>query len=209
MDARERERPRTSGRCRSTRCTSARGGAGRAYDRARRRPGPLPRRPRLHPRRVPAGDGAPVRRLVGLPGHVVLRADRALRRPRRAAATSSTGCTRPASASSSTGCPRTSPRTSFALARFDGTPLYEDPNPSRGEHPDWGTYVFNFGRQRGAQLPGRQRALLARGVPHRRAARRRRRLDALPRLLARGRRVDARTCTAAARTSRRSRSCRR
>ena len=55
-------------------------------------------RPRLHPRRVPAGDGAPVRRLVGLPGHVVLRPDRAVRRPRRLPATSSTGCTRPASA---------------------------------------------------------------------------------------------------------------
>jgi len=39
------------------------------------------------------------------------------------------------------------PKDSFALSRFDGTPLYEDPNPSRGEHPDWGTYVFNFGRR--------------------------------------------------------------
>ncbi len=39
------------------------------------------------------------------------------------------------------------PKDEFALARFDGTPLYEDPNPSRGEHPDWGTYVFNFGRR--------------------------------------------------------------
>ena len=38
------------------------------------------------------------------------------------------------------------PKDEFALARFDGTPLYEDPNPSRGEQPDWGTYVFNFGR---------------------------------------------------------------
>ncbi len=39
------------------------------------------------------------------------------------------------------------PKDQFALSRFDGTPLYEDPNPSRGEHPDWGTYVFNFGRR--------------------------------------------------------------
>ena len=39
------------------------------------------------------------------------------------------------------------PKDEFALARFDGTPLYEDPNPSRGEHPDWGTYVFDFGRK--------------------------------------------------------------
>ena len=38
------------------------------------------------------------------------------------------------------------PKDEWALARFDGTPLYEDPNPQRGEHPDWGTYVFNFGR---------------------------------------------------------------
>ena len=39
------------------------------------------------------------------------------------------------------------PKDEFALARFDGTPLYEDPNPSRGEHPEWGTYIFNFGRR--------------------------------------------------------------
>ncbi len=39
------------------------------------------------------------------------------------------------------------PKDQFALARFDGTPLYEDPNPSRGEHPDWGTFIFNFGRR--------------------------------------------------------------
>ncbi|KAB5608336.1 1,4-alpha-glucan branching protein GlgB [Bifidobacterium jacchi] len=38
------------------------------------------------------------------------------------------------------------PKDGFALGRFDGTPLYEDPDPLRGEHPDWGTYVFNFGR---------------------------------------------------------------
>ena len=43
---------------------------------------------------------------------------------------------------------------------------------------------------RGAQLPARQRALLARRVPHRRPARRCRRLDALPRLQPQGRRVD-------------------
>jgi 1,4-alpha-glucan branching enzyme len=38
------------------------------------------------------------------------------------------------------------PKDDFALARFDGSPLYEDPNPTRGEHPDWGTLVFDFGR---------------------------------------------------------------
>lgn len=39
------------------------------------------------------------------------------------------------------------PKDDFALARFDGTPLYENPDPLRGEQPDWGTYIFNFGRR--------------------------------------------------------------
>jgi 1,4-alpha-glucan branching enzyme len=38
------------------------------------------------------------------------------------------------------------PRDEWALARFDGTALYEHADPRRGAHPDWGTLVFNFGR---------------------------------------------------------------
>jgi 1,4-alpha-glucan branching enzyme len=38
------------------------------------------------------------------------------------------------------------PRDDWALARFDGTALYEHEDPRLGEHPDWGTLVFNFGR---------------------------------------------------------------
>ena len=38
------------------------------------------------------------------------------------------------------------PRDAWALARFDGTPLYEHADPQRGEHPDWGTLIFDFGR---------------------------------------------------------------
>jgi 1,4-alpha-glucan branching enzyme len=37
------------------------------------------------------------------------------------------------------------PKDEWALARFDGGPLYEHPDPRRGEQPDWGTYVFDFG----------------------------------------------------------------
>ncbi|MFL5921323.1 MAG: 1,4-alpha-glucan branching protein GlgB [Gaiellaceae bacterium] len=38
------------------------------------------------------------------------------------------------------------PRDEWALAQFDGTPLYEHADPRRGAHPDWGTLVFNLGR---------------------------------------------------------------
>ena len=38
------------------------------------------------------------------------------------------------------------PRDEFALARFDGQALYEHPDPRRGDQPDWGTHVFDFGR---------------------------------------------------------------
>ena len=38
------------------------------------------------------------------------------------------------------------PRDAHGLGRFDGMPLYEHPDPRRGEHPDLGTYIFDFGR---------------------------------------------------------------
>jgi 1,4-alpha-glucan branching enzyme len=38
------------------------------------------------------------------------------------------------------------PRDIWALARFDGTPLYEHADPRRGEQPDWGTLVFDLAR---------------------------------------------------------------
>jgi 1,4-alpha-glucan branching enzyme len=38
------------------------------------------------------------------------------------------------------------PNNEWALARFDGTPLYEDPDPQKGKHPDWHTLVFDYGR---------------------------------------------------------------
>ncbi|HRJ54476.1 MAG TPA: 1,4-alpha-glucan branching protein GlgB [Candidatus Thiothrix moscowensis] len=38
------------------------------------------------------------------------------------------------------------PKDDFALARFTGEPLYEHADPRRGEHQDWGTLIFDFGR---------------------------------------------------------------
>ncbi len=38
------------------------------------------------------------------------------------------------------------PKDAFALGRFDGSALYEHADPRKGAHPDWGTLIFNFGR---------------------------------------------------------------
>jgi 1,4-alpha-glucan branching enzyme len=38
------------------------------------------------------------------------------------------------------------PRDGHGLRRFDGTALYEHEDPRQGEHPDWGTLIFNYGR---------------------------------------------------------------
>ncbi|BDZ63191.1 1,4-alpha-glucan branching protein GlgB [Agromyces mangrovi Wang et al. 2018] len=40
------------------------------------------------------------------------------------------------------------PKDGWALARFDGEPLYEHPDPRRGEHKDWGTLIFDYGNPR-------------------------------------------------------------
>ncbi|MCA9580944.1 MAG: 1,4-alpha-glucan branching protein GlgB [Myxococcales bacterium] len=38
------------------------------------------------------------------------------------------------------------PKDAWALGRYDGSALFEHADPRKGEHPDWGTYIFNFGR---------------------------------------------------------------
>ena len=99
------------------------------------------------------------------------------------------------------------PEGRLGLAPFDGTRALRARRSAPGRAPGLGHADLQLRPHRGAELPDRQRALLAGGVPRRRPAGRRRRLDALPRLLAQGRASGCRTGTAAARTWRRSRSC--
>ena len=98
------------------------------------------------------------------------------------------------------------PKDDHALARFDGTALYEYARHAEGRAPRLGHARLQLHAQRGAELPAVERDLLARRLPLRRAARRRRRVDAVSRLLAQAAPVDAESSTAATRISRRSRS---
>ena len=182
----------------------ARGGSGAQLPRPRRAPRQLRRRPRLHPRRAACPSWSTPTRRRG-----------ATRSP--ATTPRARGSARPDDFrylvdrlhQAGIGVildwvPGHFPRDAWALARFDGLPLYEHADPRRGWQPDWGSYIFDFGRHAGAQLPRRQRGLLAGGVPHRRPAGRR----AWPRCSTST--TPARTAsgsptsTAAARTSRRS-----
>ena len=145
---------------------------------------------RVHARRAPAGGRAPLRAVVGVPGHRLLRADRPVRLPRRLPLPG-----RPAAPGRHRRDPRLGagalpPRRLRARA-VRRQALYEHPDPRRGDQPDWGTYVFDFGRRQVRNFLVANALLLVRGVPRRRPAGRRGRLDALPGLLPRGRAVAA------------------
>ena len=81
------------------------------------------------------------------------------------------------------------PTDAHGLGEFDGTHLYEHADPRRGFHPDWTSYIFNYGRPRGAVVLGLVGDLVARPLPHRWAPCGWRRLDAVSRLFAQARRV--------------------
>ena len=183
--ARNRPAPRADVRLRGARGLVA---AGPRVARPRRRA----RRPRggarVHARGADAGDAAPVRPVVGLPGDGVLRPaghPGHARRPARVR--------RRAARAGDRGDPRLGPG-ALPARRLGARPLRRDgalrarrPAPRRA--PRLGHARLQPRAPRGAELPARERALLARGVPRRRAAGRRGRVDALSRLLARGGRV--------------------
>ena len=134
--------------------------------------------------------GPPVRRLVGLSGDLVLRPHAALRHARRAPRVR-----RPPARPRPRRDPRLGPRAlpqgrlGAAALRRHGALRARRPAPRRA--PRLGHAGLQLRAQRGPQLPAGQRAVLAARVPRRRPAGRRRRLDALPRLLPQGGRVGA------------------
>ena len=124
--------------------------------------------------------------------------------PRTTSATWWTGCTRPGSGSSSTGCPRTSRATTGRWPASTAPPLYEHADPRRGEHPDWGTLIFDFGRDEVRNFLVANALCWLEEFHVGRPAGGRGRLHALPGLLARAGRSGRRTRAAAGRTSTRS-----
>ena len=164
--------------------------AGPELSRTRHRTHRVRRRAGLHARRTAARRRAPVRRIVGLPGHVVLRADVAAGHARRLPVPG-----RRAASGRHRRHRRLGARP-LPQGRVGARPVRRHPAlralrsaPRRATR--LGHLRIRLRSARGTQLPGRQRAVLAAGVPHRRAAGGRRRVDALPGLLASSRRLDA------------------
>ena len=168
----------------------------------------LPGRDRVHARRAAARCRAPVRRLVGLPGHLVLRADRPVRHAGRLpllrghAAPGRLRNHRRLGAGAL-------PEGRLRLGTVRRHPAVRARRPPPRRAAGLGHVRLRLRSARGAQLPRRERPVLAGRVPRGRAARRRGGIDALPGLLATGRAVAAQHLRRPGRTSTPSRSCRR
>ncbi|CAA9229178.1 MAG: GH13_9 / GH13_8 / GH13 / GH13_10 / CBM 48 / GH13_36, partial [uncultured Corynebacteriales bacterium] len=157
----------------------------------RRRPARrLPDRDRLHPRGADGGGRAPVRRVLGLPGHLVLRPDRALRHPGRLPLLRRPAARRRHRRDHGLG-PGALPEGRLGAGPVRRRPALRARRPAPRRAAGLGHAGVRLRPPRGAELPGRERALLAGGVPRRRAAGGRRRLDALPGLLPAGGAVAA------------------
>ncbi len=196
MDGRARRsrRPRRAGlHLRAAHRVVATAGRGRKpaadVSGARRAAAGIRGRQRLHPRRDAADHGAPVHRLVGIPDDRLLRADEPLRH-----AAGADGADRRPPRRGGRRHPRLGavalrhrPARPRALRRH---PPVRARRPAAGIPPRLGQLHLQLQPQRGQELPALERPALARRLPRRRPARRRRGIDALPRLLPRRGRVD-------------------
>ncbi|CAK7280882.1 hypothetical protein SGPA1_11675 [Streptomyces misionensis JCM 4497] len=144
----------------------------------------------FHPCGADAGRGAPVRRLVGLPGHRLLRADGPPGHPGRLQVPGG-----PAAPGRHRGADGLGagplPARRVGAGRVRRAPAVRAPRSAAGRASRLGHAGVRPGPARGAQLPGGERRLLVRGVPCGRPAGGRGGLHALPGLLARAGPVDA------------------
>ena len=168
----------------------ARGGRLAHLRRPRSAAGRLRGRDGLHARGAAAGGRAPARRVLGLRHPRLLRTDEPLR---HAAGVHGARRHPPPARNRS---PRRLVGRPLPEGRARAGPLRRHPplrarGPAAARPPALGLRDLQLRPARGAQLPDRQRALLVRGVPRRRAARRCGGLDALPGLRAGRRRVGA------------------
>ncbi len=143
----------------------------------------------LHARRAPAGDGAPVFRVVGIPGDRLLRADEPVRHAGRLQ-----GVRRCLPSARHRRDPRLGPGP-LSQGRVRPRAIRRHRalrarGSAAGRAPRLGNADLQLRAQRGPKFPDRERAVLAARVPRRRAARGRGRVDAVPGLLAQSRRVD-------------------
>ena len=144
----------------------------------------------LHPRGVPARRPAPVRGLLGLPRHRLLRTDVEVRLTRRVPAPGGQAAPGRHRRDDRLGARALRDR-SLGAAAVRRHRAVRARGSAAGLAPGLGLLHLQLRPQRGEELPGLQRLLLAARVPHRRPAGRRGRLDALPGLLPRGRAVGA------------------